>query len=225
MSPLPFRTRIKLCGMTRAGDVRLACELGVDAVGFIFAAGSPRHLRPREAGALRAAVAPLVDVVAVFRNNTAASVRAAVEQSRPSLLQFHGDENDAFCRSFGLPWIKAVAMGGAGEVDAGALRARYPGALGFLFDSHGAGVEPGRGQGFDWSRFPRATGTPLLLAGGLGPDNVYGAVLATRPWAVDACSGVERGPGIKDAERMRHFIEQVRRADDTGAARDDGAGA
>jgi phosphoribosylanthranilate isomerase len=209
---LLFRTRIKVCGMTRAGDVRLASELGVDAVGFVFARESRRQVRPEEARLMRNALAPLVDAVAVFADNSAEEVREAVRQVRPTLLQFHGSEDDGFCRGFGVPWIKAIPMGLDKPESATALQLRYPGAAGFLFDSHGR--EPGgNGKTFDWSRVPAALNKPIMLAGGLTPDNVFDAILATLPWGVDVASGVESAPGIKDGDRMRHFVEEVRRAD------------
>lgn len=214
MKRVLFRTRIKFCGMTRPGDVRLAGELGVDAVGFIFASGSPRRVEPEEARAMRVALAPMVNAVAVFRDNTQDEVREVVRQMRPSLLQFHGDEDDAFCRSFGVQYVKAVAMGeGEGPIDMIALRLRHPSASGFLFDAHGGGVEPGGGGRFDWSRIPAGNELPLIVAGGLDPDNVFDAALATLPWGVDVSSGIERAPGIKDGERMRRFVQEVRRAD------------
>lgn len=214
MKRVLFRTRIKFCGMTRPGDVRLAGELGVDAVGFVFAQGSPRQLEPEEARTLRVALAPLVNAVAVFRNDDQRRVREVVRQVRPSLLQFHGDEDDAFCRSFGVQYIKAVPMGGSAEpVEMNQLRLRWPSASGFLFDAHGGGIEPGHGRGFDWSRLPAGGETPFMVAGGLGPDNVYEAALATLPWGVDAASGIESAPGIKDGELMRRFVQEVRRAD------------
>ena len=199
-----FRTRIKFCGMTRAGDVRLACELGADAIGFVFAAGSPRCLRPQEARRMRNALAPLVDAVALFMDNSAEEVREAVRQVRPTLLQFHGAEDDAFCRGFGVPWIKAVAMGGGQAPSAAALQSQYPGAAGFLFDGHGPGGAGGSGARFDWQRLP---------AGGLDADNVFDAITTVLPWGVDVSSGIESAPGIKDGERMRRFVEEVRRAD------------
>jgi phosphoribosylanthranilate isomerase len=209
---LLFRTRIKVCGMTRAGDVRLASELGVDAVGFVFARGSRRQVRPEEARLMRNALAPLVDAVAVFADNSADEVREAVRQVRPTLLQFHGSEDDGFCRGFGVPWVKAIPMGLGEPESAIALQLRYPGAAGFLFDSHGR--EPGgSGKIFDWSLVPTALNKPAMLAGGLTPDNVFDAILATVPWGVDVASGVESAPGIKDGDRMRHFVEEVRRAD------------
>jgi phosphoribosylanthranilate isomerase len=213
MSRTLFRTRIKFCGMTRAGDVRLASELGADAVGFVFADGSPRRVEPEEARAMRNALAPLVDAVAVFRDNTADEVRDVIRQVRPSLLQFHGDEGDAFCRGFGVPYIKAIAMGGPQPESAVELQLRYPAATAFLFDNHGPGAPGGSGRPFDWSRMPAGVSKPVMVAGGLSADNVFDAIVATMPWGVDAVSGVEAELGIKDGERMRAFVEEVRRAD------------
>ena len=214
MSRTPFRTRIKFCGLTRPGDVRLASELGVDAVGFVFAERSPRRLKAEEARAMRHALAPLVDAVALFMNNSQEEVRDVVRQVRPSLLQFHGDEDDAFCRGFGVPYLKAIAMGeGASIEDGTALHRRYPAAAGFLFDSHAAGEAGGSGRAFEWSRIPAGMTKPFVLAGGLDPDNVFDAVCETLPWGVDVSSGIEAAPGIKDGNRMRRFVEEVRRAD------------
>ena len=209
-----FRTRIKFCGMTRPGDVRLACELGVDAIGFVFAERSQRRIAPEEARAMRHALAPLVDVVALFMDNPLEEVREVVRYVRPSLLQFHGNEDDAFCRGFGVPYMKAIPMGD--ERDSASpnhLQMRYPAASGFLFDSHSNGGMGGSGQNFDWSRIPKDMNKPFALAGGLTPENVFDAVLQTLPWAVDVSSGIESEPGLKDGEKMRHFVEEVRRAD------------
>lgn len=213
VKPNYFRTRIKFCGMTRAGDVRLASELGVDAVGFVFARHSKRRIEPEEARAMRSALAPFVDSVALFMDTPQEEVREIVRRMRPSLLQFHGDEDDTFCRGFGVPYLKAVPMGGDDGRPAMALRARYPGAAGFLFDSNPPGAEGGSGKVFDWSRIPPDTGKPWLLAGGLTPENIFEAVVATRPWGVDVSSGIELSPGIKDGNLMRRFVEQVRHAD------------
>lgn len=172
-----YRTRIKFCGMTRAGDIRLAGELGVDAVGFIFAHGSPRRVAPAEARAMRQATAPMVDVVALFRNNSKEEVREVVRTVRPTLLQFHGEEDDAFCRSFNLPYLKAVPMGSTGvngeDANARTLQLAYPNTAGFLFDSHAPGAGGGTGKTFDWSRLPTGLHRPFLLAGGINADNVF----------------------------------------------------
>ena len=210
-----FRTRIKFCGMTRPGDVRLASELGIDAVGFVFAPGSPRRLQPEQARAMRHALEPLVDAVALFMDNPAEEIRAVVKQVRPSLLQFHGNEDDAFCRGFGVPYLKAIAMAPGARVpdQAVTLQLKYPGAAGFLFDSHAPGTQGGTGKTFDWAGIPTGLNKPFVLAGGLNPGNVFRAVLATAPWGVDVSSGIESAPGIKDGDKMRRFVEEVRRAD------------
>lgn len=221
-----FRTRIKICGLTRAGDVRLASELGADAVGFIFADGSPRRVQAQEARALRQALAPLVDAVALFRNNSVEEIRDVVRHVRPTLLQFQGDEDDAFCRGFGVPYLKAIPMGGDGpdRLDARGLQLRYPGAAAFLFDGHVAGGQGGTGKVFDWSKLPTGLGKPFVLAGGLAPENVQKAIAQTLPWGVDVCSGIELSPGIKDGDRMRRFVEMVRSADCVEMAEDGGIG-
>lgn len=215
-----YRTRVKFCGMTRAGDVRLASELGADAVGFVFAHGSPRQVHAEEARAMRIALAPLVDAVAVFRDNPVEEIRDVVKQLRPTLLQFHGDEDDGFCRAFGVPYVKAVAMGGDDVVEPRALQGRFPAAAGFLFDSHGGGRDGGSGATFDWARIPRELTKPVFVAGGLTTANVFDAVLASLPWGVDVSSGVEVSPGVKDGELMREFVAEVRRADCTELKKD-----
>lgn len=209
---LPRRTRIKFCGLTRAEDVAVACALGVDAVGLVFAERSKRRVSPAQAAPLRDALDPFVASVALFMDNDAATVREVIDVVRPTILQFHGAEDDVFCASFGLPYLKAVAMGGDGA-RADDLGERYPRATGFLFDSHAAGQAGGSGHAFDWSRIPRDCPRPWLLAGGLHPDNVFDAIRATGCWGVDVSSGIESAPGEKDAAKMRRFVEEVRRAD------------
>lgn len=206
-----MRTRIKFCGLTRPGDVRLACELGVDAVGLVFAANSPRRLTLEAAAAVRGAVAPFVSVVALFMDNAPAEIERVLRGIRPHVLQFHGQENEAACRRWGLPYFKAVPMGG--NADARGLAARYPSAAGLVLDGHAAGEPGGSGRSFDWFRVPGELARPWLLAGGLGPDNVGRAIRAAWPWGVDVSSGIESAPGLKDGEKMRRFVDEVRRAD------------
>ncbi len=222
----PQRTRIKFCGMTRVEDALLAAALGVDAIGLIFAARSKRRLTPDAAASIRNALPPFVDAVALFMNNPADEVFAAIERVSPSLLQFHGDEDDDFCAAFGLPYMKAVAMGGedqarenlAGENPTGenpaTLIARWPRAAAFLFDSHAKGEAGGSGNTFDWARVPDDFARPFLVAGGLTPDNVFQAIRTTGCWGVDVSSGIEvaAAPGVKDPARMRRFIDEVLRA-------------
>lgn len=209
----PARTRIKFCGMTRIEDALAASALGVDAIGLIFAVRSKRRLAADTAAVIRAALPPMVDTVALFMDNPAEEVHAVIAQVRPSLLQFHGEEDDAFCASFGLPYMKAVAMGGEGGEDADTLPVRYPRAVAFLFDSHARGEAGGSGLTFDWARMPAHFARPFLVAGGLTPDNVFSAIRATGCWGVDLSSGVETSPGVKSDALMRRFVAEVARAD------------
>jgi phosphoribosylanthranilate isomerase len=203
------RTRIKLCGMTRVDDALAAARLGADAIGLIFAASSPRRVDAGQAAAIARAMPPFVTRVALFLDQPADEIEQVLATVPIDLLQFHGREDAAFCRRFHRPWIKVVPMLDVDDV--GAFAARYPDAAGFLLDSHRAGAAGGTGTTFDWDRALAALDRPLLLAGGLTPANVYEAVTRVRPWAVDASSGVESSPGIKDHARMKAFIDEVRR--------------
>ena len=207
------RTRIKFCGMARVEDVRLAAELGVDAVGLIFAPRSPRRLELAQARVLRAALPPFVTAVALLMDAEIAHVQAILQTVKPALLQFHGAEKPEDCARYGLPFLKAVPM--AIPEGAAIYAARYTEAIGFVFASHAAGETGGSGRRFDWSRLPRGIGRPVLLAGGLDPENVFEAVRSVRPYAVDVSSGIESAPGIKDAKKMRRFVAEVKRADET----------
>ena len=210
-------TRIKFCGMTRAEDVRLAVELGVDFIGLILAERSPRRLLPGQARALRALVPEEIGVVALVMDNPRGEVADIVAGLNPDYLQFHGGEDDGFCAGFGLPFFKAIAMGDGG--DPLEAMAKFPSAHGFVLDGHGAGEAGGSGRGFDWMRLPKDSGKRgaleqhVLLAGGLSPGNAAQAVRIAHPWGVDVSSGIEAAPGIKDAAKMRRFADAVRAAD------------
>ena len=210
-----MHTRIKFCGLTRAEDVRLAVELGVDYVGLVFAPHSPRRLLLGQARMLRELVPEEIAVVALVMDNTRSEIEHIVESLQPDLLQFHGSEDDTLATSFGRPYWKAIAMGGQDESVFASL-SDYPGAHGFLFDGHAAGEQGGSGQRFDWRRMPTSTDRPFLLAGGLSPENVALALRTARPWGVDVSSGIESAPGVKDADRMRRFVDAVREADVRG---------
>jgi len=212
MSPLPIqRTRIKFCGMKHADDIRVAVSLGVDAIGLIVVPGTKRGLDIERAALLRREIPPLATCVLLLMDADADYARAAVEAVQPDLVQFHGSESPEFCAGIARRWIKAVPMGG-GE-DPLAYQQRYAGAAGFVFDSHAAGGQGGSGEVFDWSRLPATRLAPLLLAGGLKPDNVHEAVRVARPHAVDVSSGIESAPGRKCPQRMQQFVSEVQRAD------------
>lgn len=207
-----MRTRIKICGVTRPEDARAAAAAGADAVGMVFYAHSPRLLDVASARAVAAALPPFVSRVALFLDPTAADVQTVVDALRPDLLQFHGSESPEFCACFGVPYMKAVPMGDE-DADPAAYAERFSDAHALLLDSHRSGQAGGRGEGFAWGPRGGAHGTPVVLAGGLEPDNVAAAIRTMRPYAVDVSSGVESAPGVKDPERIRAFAEAVREAD------------
>lgn len=208
---MPTRVRVKICGITRLEDARAAVAAGADALGFVLYPPSPRYIAPAAAAALMRALPPFVTPVALFVDPTVEEVRALLALAPNALLQFHGDESDAFCAQFGRPWIKALAVK-AGNDTAAAIAA-HPGAAGILLDAWHPDLKGGTGASFDWTRFPRSSGKSLILAGGLTPANVAEAVHLTRPYAVDVSGGVEAlaadgsvQKGIKDAGLVEAFI-------------------
>lgn len=209
------RTRIKFCGMRRAEDLREAVRLGVDAVGFVCVPESPRCVDLSEVAPLRRQLPPFVACVALLRDPAQSAVETVVRELRPDLLQFHGEEPADFCRQFGLPYLKAIAMGGV--LPPPELLASYHDAAALLFDGHPPGELGGQGRAFNWRHVGSGGAQPLILAGGLVPENVAGAVTRLRPYAVDVSSGIEAdpkgAPSIKDSGKMAAFVAAVHRAD------------
>lgn len=203
------RTRIKICGITRAIDLDAALGAGVDAVGFVFYPPSPRALSLELAAALARRVPPFVTRVGLFVNAEPSSVRETLAAVPVDLLQFHGEEDAKYCEQFGLPYLKAARV--RPQLDLLEFARAYPTAQGLLLD---AWVEAygGIGQSFDWSLIPQELPLPLVLSGGLHARNVAEAVTKIRPWAVDVSSGVEVAKGIKDAEKIAAFVAVVRTA-------------
>ncbi len=214
-----MRTRIKICGITRVEDGLAAARAGADAIGIVFWSGTPRVVEFDRARAIVTALPPFVGVVGLFVDPTADRVRAALAAVRLDLLQFHGSEPASFCGQFARPYLKALAVGEQGDLLESA--SRYPDAAGLLFDAPPTGGLPGgTGRTFDWDRLPGVLPRPLVLSGGLSPENVAAAVRRLRPWAVDVSSGVEvtgsdGAPvkGIKDAAKIAAFVSEVRHAD------------
>ncbi len=205
-----MRTRVKICGITRARDAVDAANAGADAVGFVFYPQSPRFLSIARAVELRDALPPFVQTVALFVNPGRREVEEVVEHVRPSMLQFHGEEHPSFCTSFSVPWIKACRV--KSGVDLVEYLRPYSGAAGWLADAYVEGYG-GEGRSFDWSLVPSERDRPLILSGGLASDNVREAIRRVRPWAVDVSSGVESAKGIKDAAKIAAFIQEVKNAD------------
>jgi phosphoribosylanthranilate isomerase len=206
------RTRVKFCGITRVADADAAVAAGADAIGLVLDPASPRFISLEQAAMIRARLPPFVQAVALFRNASPDDVGRARQALHPDLLQFHGDESAEFCESFGHPYLRAVPMRPALDVRSWARP--YRSAVALLLDAHASGQPGGQGRTFDWNAIPPGLPKPVVLAGGLTPDNVAAAVAKVRPFAVDVSSGIESAPGIKDPARMRRFIDAVRQADE-----------
>lgn len=202
--------RSKICGITRIEDALAAAEAGADAIGLVFYAKSPRAVDVERARAIVAALPPFVSTVGLFVNATRQSIQEVLEGVPLDLLQFHGDESPADCAGHGRPWFKALRVRPGEDIRARA--AAYGEACGILLDSYVAGVPGGTGELFDWSLIPADLDKPLVLAGGLTPENVCQAIEQVRPYAVDVSGGVEVAKGIKDVQKVRLFVEQVRQA-------------
>ena len=205
-----MRTRIKICGITRTEDARAAADAGADAIGLVFYPPSPRYLSTERAVEVRDALPPFVQTVALFVNADAAQVAQVIGRVHPSILQFHGEETPEFCAQFGLPYVKACRV--KPGFDTLKYLRSFMRASAWLLDSHVAEYG-GVGERFDWSLAPAERERPLILSGGLAPDNVREAIRRVRPWGVDVSSGVEAAKGIKDAAKVAAFIAEVRNAD------------
>jgi phosphoribosylanthranilate isomerase len=203
------RTRIKICGITRPGDGVAAARAGADAIGLVFYPPSPRFLSVERAREIRDALPPFVQAVALFVNPDAAQVAQVIGRVHPAMLQFHGDEEPAFCAQFGLPYVKACRV--KKGVSALEYLRPFSGAAAWLFDSH-VPEYGGVGESFDWSLVPPSD-KPVILSGGLSTANVAAAIRQLRPWGVDVSSGVESAKGVKDAAKIAAFITEVRNAD------------
>ena len=205
------RTRVKICGITRAEDATAAALAGADALGFVFYSRSPRAIEATAASEILAGLPAFVSSVGLFVNADAAAVDAVLAECTLDVLQFHGDESPDFCRQFGRPYLKALRM--RDGVDVSAFADRYHDAKGLLLDSYRPGTPGGTGEIFDWQRIPAELCLPLVLAGGLKAENIGDAIHACKPWAVDVSGGVESGPGIKSQQQITDFIDAVSRAD------------
>jgi phosphoribosylanthranilate isomerase len=200
-------TAVKLCGMTRLEDAELAADLGAWAIGFILWPHSKRHVDPGVAAGIARAVRRRVETVGVFVNQPLDEVEAAADAIGVTHVQLHGDEGPAFCAAVrertGCRVIKALRIGSAADLREAA---RYHTDL-HLLDSSVRGLRGGSGETWDWELVAqRRSDVPVLLSGGLTPENVAAGIAAVRPFGVDVASGVEASPGIKDPEKMQAFV-------------------
>lgn len=202
-----MRTRVKICGITRAEDAKAAVAHGCDAIGLVFYEPSPRYLTLDAAAAIAAQLPPFVNAVGLFVDATPAYVREVLARVHLDLLQFHGDESPEYCRQFGVPYLKAVRV--RPETNLLQYAAAYADAKALLLDAYMPGTPGGTGTTFDWALIPQDFPLPVILAGGLDADNVSEAIQQSRPYAVDVSGGVERQKGIKDAEKIAAFMRGV----------------
>lgn len=204
-------TSVKICGITRVEDALAAVRLGAHALGFVFYAESPRYVTPEHAAGIVRKLPPFVAAVGLFVNAEAFAVQCVLEQVPLNLLQFHGKETPELCGQFRVPYIKAVRV--RAGLDLLQYAQLYSAGRGLLLDAYVEGAHGGTGSVFDWRLIPRELPLPVVLSGGLNPANVSDAIRGVRPSAVDVSSGVEAGPGIKDAKKMAAFFQGVRNAD------------
>ena len=201
------RTRVKICGLSRPEDALAAYRFGADAVGLIFYPPSPRGVDIDVARRIRRALPPFITVVGVFVDPKPGFLRQAIHDVSLDVVQFHGDETPEFCATCERPYVKAVRVHEG--VELGDVAARYAGASALLLDSYETGKRGGTGKTVDWSLIPSDIGMPIILAGGLTPDNVASAIAAVAPFAVEGNSGVEASPGVKDHAKIEAFIREV----------------
>ncbi len=200
-------TRVKFCGFTQEDDIAQAVTLGVDALGFVFYEPSSRYVTPEHAANLTRSVPAFVTRVGLFVNEQAESIKRIFETARLNLIQYHGDETPEFCDTLGLPYIKAFRV--QQGMDLRAEMDRYPNASGFLLDAYVKGQPGGTGERFDWGLIPQSD-VPIILAGGLTPDNAKDAIEQVAPWALDVSGGIETKPGRKDPDKMARFMNACR---------------
>jgi phosphoribosylanthranilate isomerase len=210
-------TRVKICGVTSLADAELAVSLGAWAVGLVFHPDSPRRCDSEVAAEIGAALKRRAEVVGVFVNAPLDDVVAAADGCSLTMIQLHGEEGPLYCqearRRSGAKVIKAARVRDGAQVRAlSAYRTDY-----HMLDAHVPGLPGGTGQSFDWNLAGEHPGRPpIILSGGIRPDNVAEAVETVGPFAVDVASGVEASPGRKDPEALRKLFQAVREAEPAG---------
>ena len=202
-----LQIKVKICGMTQLKDALFAVEQGVDAVGFIFYKKSPRAVTMKTVREIITKLPPLVDTVGVFVNESAERLNKIADYCGLDLVQLHGEESPAFCRKIHRRVIKAFRVKDLQSIK---QLEKFP-VSGFLLDTFSDDLHGGTGKTFDWNlALPAKKMGPVILAGGLTPRNILQAVRQVRPYGVDVCSGVEKSPGIKDFEKVRAFLKNIR---------------
>ena len=202
-----MRTRVKICGITRLEDALTAAQAGADALGFVFYGPSPRNIEPATAAEILRQLPAYVTSVGLFVDADAAFIEQVLQAVPLDLLQFHGGEPEADCSRHGKPYTKAIRM--RDGIDLAQMARTYHSSRGLLLDTFVAGKAGGTGETFDWNRIPQSLPKPIILAGGLNPQNVSKAIAQVKPWAVDVSGGVELAKGIKDIQLITAFMQGV----------------
>ena len=209
-----MRTRAKICGITRIQDIQSVVQAGADAIGFVFFAPSPRSVTAMQAAELVQHVPAYVQTVGLFVNATQGEIADILKQAPVDILQFHGDETPEQCQHIaqhvGRRWYKAIQVKPELDVIAEIQHYQQAGASAVLLDAWHPELKGGTGHSFDWTQFPKLD-IPLILAGGLKPDNIEDAIKTTNAYAVDVSGGVESAKGIKDQQLIERFMQGVQR--------------
>lgn len=201
--------RVKVCGITNRADLKVAIEAGADAIGLVFYPLSPRYVTQEQAVELTADLPPFIAVTGLFVNASRQDIIQVTNRCRLDIIQLHGNEPPSLCQGMPRRVIKAVRV--ASKADLADLD-KYP-VSAMLLDAKVKGLYGGSGETFDWSLLAAYhSPAPMVLAGGLNPDNVALAISQVRPYAVDVSSGVESQPGIKDPALVKRFIREVKQA-------------
>lgn len=200
-------TRVKICGITNCEDAKLVCDSGADAIGLVFYPPSPRYVSTQQAAEIVQSIPPFTTSVGLFVNAERIEIEQILEQTAIDIIQFHGDEPEQFCASFRRPYIKAVRM--KDGLNLHEVQEQYKSARGILLDTYKKGVPGGTGESFDWDKVPHDMSTPVILAGGLGPENITAAIQQVKPYAVDVSGGVEAFKGKKDPDKIIRFMQSV----------------
>ncbi len=203
----PLKTRVKFCGVTRVEDALHAASIGVDAIGLVFYAESPRVVSIEQAKAIVDSLPPFVTRVGLFVNAERVEVEQISKEVGLDVLQFHGDESPEDCEHYDRPFIKAVRM--QEGIDLKKISQQFNNAQALLLDAYDKAKYGGTGKAFDWDIIPKDLSMPIILAGGLSPDNVAEAIKNVRPFAVDVSGGIEQIKGIKDNKKMNAFMNGV----------------
>ena len=201
--------RIKICGITRPEDGLAAVNSGADAIGLVFYEKSSRCVSVAQAAEIVSVLPPFVTVVGLFVDAPAAQIQSVLDAVPLSLLQFHGNETEPECARWGMRYLKAFRVRPEQSVET--MVSLYHSASGYLLDSYKPGEPGGTGESFDWALIPQSLAKPVVLAGGLSPENVAQAINRVRPYGVDVSSGVESQPGIKDHDKINAFVKAVGR--------------